>query len=477
MLLVTAVADNVITFTPPLFWDFDDAPQLTGFSGIMARFTGVEDLLIDHEGGAEGPSFLFDQCYACWARGVHSRLPLAYHAVEVNNLHCELRDSFFDDSQTYGPNNGGLVLYGTNTAWKVENNIFHKTFPGIECQNGTSGNYFGYNFGSWVEAGWEYSGVMFSDNHGPHDMMNLWEGNVGEMFQSDGYFGSASHATLFRNHFTAYNPHKLGNFKAVSLERWSYHYNIVANLLGDPDTSYAFYEADVDNYGLESATIFRLGYPNIGNNSFQSYDGKSPPGIDPMVEGTLLRQGNYDYFHDCVWDDAAGACLDAAAAEGLALPDSLHHAARPNWWPPAKPWPPFAPDRPGFDADAPVKIPAHDCFDNLDLANGGAFDPDACYPIFETTTGDTSDDTGDTDDIDDTGDTGDTGPDDPTGGPGTTGADVPTGSPDPGSESGATPSTGPDQDEQGDGCGCTTGPVTPAAWLLALVGLRRRRRR
>jgi hypothetical protein len=481
MLLVTAVAGDDVTFTPPLFWDFDDAPQLTGFSGIMARFTGIEDLLIDHEGGAEGPSILFDQCYACWARGVHSRLPLAYHTIEVNNLNCEFRDSFFDDSQTYGPNNGGMALYGTNTAWKIENNIFHRTFPGVECQNGTSGNYIGYNFGSQVEAGWEFSGVMFSDNHGPHDMMNLWEGNVGEMFQSDGYFGSASHGTLFRNHFTAQNPNKMGNFKAVSLERWSYHYNIVGNLLGGPGTAYAFYEADVDNYGFENATIFRLGYPNIGNNSFESYDGNSPPGIDAMVGGTLLRQGNYDYFHNCVWDDTAGACLEPAAAEALDLPDSLHHAARPGWWPLDKPWPAFAAERPGFDAAAPVKIPAHDCFDDLDLANGGAFDPDGCYPIVETTTSDDTGDPGETGGTGGTGETGETGPDDPTGGaasdPDTAGPDVPTAASDPGDGSGGAPSTGPDQGEDDGGCGCATGPVAPSAWLLALVGLRRRGRR
>jgi MYXO-CTERM domain-containing protein len=466
LLRVTAISGNDVTFEPPLFWDFDDAPQITGFADMMTQGVGIEDMLFDHEGQGEGPSVFFDQCYGCWVRGIHSRMTLAYHTVAANSMRCEIRDSFYADSQTYGSNNAGVALYGMNVGWKIENNIFFKTFPGIEAQNGTSANYFGYNFGEQVEAGWENSGAMFSDNHGPHDMMNLWEGNVGEMFQSDGYFGSGSHATLFRNHFTAQNAAKQGNFKAVSLERWTYHYNIVGNLLGGPDTTYAYYEAALDNYGLENATIYRLGYPNIGNNSQQSYDGMGPTGLDPMVAGTLLRVGNYDYFHGCIWDDDADACLDAAAATALALPDSLYYADEPAWWPAGKPWPPFAPERDDFDAAMPVHIPAHDCFDLLDLANGGAFDRETCYA-----------DHGGADE------TGGSGSDDGT----AEGTAESAGSNDGASGSGGTTtagSAGVDTDgstdagehEGGGGCGCTTDPPRPTA-MLVLLGLLRRRRR
>lgn len=373
----------------------------------------------------------------------------------VNNLRSEIRDSFFSDSQTYGADNAGLALYGTNTAWKIENNIFWKTFPGIECQNSTSANYFGYNFGAQVEAGWEFSGAMFSDNHGPHDMMNLWEGNAGEMFQSDGYFGSGSHGTLFRNHFTAQNPAKTGNFKAISLDRWSYYYNVVGNVLGGPGTTFAYYEADVDGYGYENATIFRLGYPNLGNNGFQS-DGASPNGIDAMVRGTLLRVGNYDYFHECVWDDATGACLDAAASAALDLPDSLYYDAEPTWWPGGKAWPPLAPERDGFDADAPTKIPAQDCFEQLDLANGGAFDADSCYAGAGSGTGG-SDEAGSDDAADTSGGNGSAGSIDD--GPGGTMA-----------SSGSGEATSGDQNGDGDGgCGCTPDSPRDRSWLLVLL--------
>lgn len=455
LLRVTAISGNDITFEPPLFWDFDDAPQLTGFAGMMTQGVGIEDMLFDHEGQGVGPSVFFDQCYGCWVRGIHSRMPLEYHTVGANSMRCEIRDSFFADSQTYGPNNAGIALYGMNVGWKIENNIFFKTFPGIEAQNGTSANYFGYNFGEQVEAGWEFSGTMFSDNHGPHDMMNLWEGNVGEMFQSDAYYGSASHGTLFRNHFTAQNPAKQGNFKAISLDRWAYYYNIVGNVLGGPGTTFAYYEADVDGYPYENATIYRLGYPNIGNNGHQAGDGLT--GLDPMVRTTLLRAGNYDYFHGCVWDDDANACLDDPAA--LALPDSLIHAARPSWWPPTKPWPPFAPERDDFDPELPIRIPANDCFVELDLANGGAFDPEQCYAEYPPG----ADDTGGSEGGESGAEGGSAGGSaDGTAGQGTGG------------------SGGAGQDDEGgggSGCGCGSGSPRAAVALLVPFAIGRRRRR
>ena len=62
-----------------------------------------------------------------------------------------------------------------------------------------------------------------SVNHGPHNMLNLSEGNVFQSFKDDGYFGSSSHNTLFRNRIDW----------QVSLKHFSNYYNIVGNVLGD----------------------------------------------------------------------------------------------------------------------------------------------------------------------------------------------------------------------------------------------------
>lgn len=347
--IVTAIKGNVVTISPPLIWDFTSKPALLYFPGKISG-SGVEDLKIDHSQGGDGESFNFDQGYGCWVKNVSSYKPGGYHSVESNSLNCEVRDSYFDDSKTYGPDNAGMALYGTNTAWKIENNVFYKTFPGIELQLSSSGNYMGYNYGYNVADGASESGVMFDDNHGAHDMMNLWEGNVGEMYQSDAYFGSASHGTLFRNYFTADNPTTKDNLKAVSLDRWCYYYNIAGNVLGNPSLpSTAVYEITQDGYSYGIPVIYQLGYPNMGNTSLTSYDGRSPPGLDAKVKSTVIRYKNYDYVHKAVW-------TDSASIPDQALPASLYYSAKPGWWPAATPWPPIGPDVTGQVNKIPAEL-------------------------------------------------------------------------------------------------------------------------
>jgi hypothetical protein len=77
----------------------------------------------------------------------------------------------------------------------------------------------------------------------------------------------------------------------------------------------------------EQPVIYRLGYPNMGNNGFSA---SNPPsnaddgGHDPKVKDTILRHGNYDYeTQSIVWDDAIA---------DHQLPASLFKSAKPAWW-------------------------------------------------------------------------------------------------------------------------------------------------
>src|SRR5262249_45876711 len=151
----------------------------------------------------------------------------------LGTLNLEVRDSFIHDAQTYGPNNAGIAVYGTtlygsNSSGKLENNIFDRFFPAIEMQNSSSGFYIGYNYayGSAADASSSIVTWTFTDNHGPHDMMNLWEGNIGEMFGSDGYFGGSSHGTIARNYFTGFNPISGAKGEPLRFNRLSYYYSL-----------------------------------------------------------------------------------------------------------------------------------------------------------------------------------------------------------------------------------------------------------
>src|SRR5262245_47417508 len=125
-------------------------------------------------------------------------------------------------------------------------------------------------------------------------MMLLFEGNVAAGFQNDGYHGSTSHITLFRNWFSGQHSEarRTGNIKTLDLTRFSYYHNVVGNVLGFPSwPSNGAYEMTGQPGYTEQPVIYRLGYPNMGNNGFSS---TNPPsnadngGLDPKVKQTIL---------------------------------------------------------------------------------------------------------------------------------------------------------------------------------------------
>jgi len=215
-----------------------------------------------------------------------------------------------------------------------------------DWKGGCSGNVVGYNYCADIDTGSEIAGGDISVNHGPHNMMNLFEGNVGVMFQSDGYFGSASHNTVFRNCFSGAHSKLTQGLRAVALNRWSYDFNVVGNVLGDPSfpaPPAGLLTTEANNYSYLTRVIYQLGYPHMGNNS---YAGVNPPdtgkeALDTRVKSTLLRHGNYDYATRRIqWD---------AGIADHALPNSLYLPGKPAWFGDLR-WPPIDPANPSTAA-------------------------------------------------------------------------------------------------------------------------------
>lgn len=165
--------------------------------------------------------------------------------LNVTIEHCDI--GLGQDGDVFVSNHAGLLSVNS-TGILVENTIFRSTFPPWEWNNAYTGcaafgNYFPSNFTS----------VGFWD-HGPHPLMNLWEQNdVEDMaIKFDGYFGSISHQTIFRNRFWFHDA-----------KRWTTHHQIVGNVIGQSfNTTYTFDD------------LFQRGLPNIGNTSFY---GDAPP--------------------------------------------------------------------------------------------------------------------------------------------------------------------------------------------------------
>lgn len=390
--VITAVNGTTISLRNPLIWDFSTGSPKVKFTFTNIRNSGVEDLKIDHSGTSGCNNFDIQYCDSCWLKGVESYMASGYHFVILGTVNNEIRDSFVHAAQTFGSNNGGLAVYGSsnygsNSSMKIENNIFDKLFPAVEIQNGSSGFFIGYNFsyGSASQATDAPVTWTFADNHGPHDMMNLWEGNVGEMFGSDGYFGGSSNGTAFRNHLTGYNRNSGNSDEPVRLNRLSYNYNIVGNVLGSSKWTAGKYVQNADNCAGGTG-IYRLGYPNIGNCGFTDVTGNSFPLTypDAKVSSSLLRWGNYDYFNKSTRWVASELPAGVPVPADQTLPASYYYTSRPAWFPAETPWPPIGPDVTGGtgfgDTSGHVSnIPAQSCWDSRNLVGGGTFSAAACY--------------------------------------------------------------------------------------------------
>jgi len=365
---LVARTKTTVTVSPPLMFDLPAslAPKLA-VAARHAEFAGIEDLTIDATHcSAPHPAVGMGQCYGCWMKNVHVLNVPNYHVGVSDSVQCEIRHCRLARRKGAGSNGAG-VLFGASTRCLVADNIITHQFPHIEVNSGSTGNVFAYNYcyDSSIQG---VIGVSICSNHGGHNSFNLYEGNVAAKFQSDGYHGSASHDTAFRNwfHGTCDKTDKFGI--CVYLNRFTRHYAIVGNVLGRKGYTYRYDNAD-NGFGYEDRYIYALGLPNIGNGGFSGYaqpskgtywkdwkkmlasaPGKGPgPGgfqeLDRDVKATTLRKGNYNYHHRAV--------PPSESLAGATLPKSLYLAKKPSWFGDL-PWPAFGPDT-DFEKN---KIPA-----------------------------------------------------------------------------------------------------------------------
>jgi len=242
-----------------------------------------------------------------------------------------------------------MLYHGTSNCLVVDN-IGSRTAHTI-MQNGACANAILYNYSQSVGRAselWIQPGLHF--NHGPHGAMTLWEGNLVPMLQNDGYHGSTSHQVLFRNQVHGTDPSgKTYNRRTIDLCRGSYYHSVIGNIIGDPAWNPNYYELTGSPDASACGCMYILGYPNMGNQSLVeavSWTGWTGSYPDAGVAATLLRHGNYDYFHKgVVWDPGI------ASHE---IPDSLFYASKPDFFG-SLAWPHVGPDVPGLVQDNPAK--------------------------------------------------------------------------------------------------------------------------
>lgn len=388
--LVTSVSGNTITIEDPLVWDYTISPQLKYTSNYGMRKSGVEDLTIRVAPAYDGNMLKYWYAYASWIKNVETiGGDTNAHINLMFDLRNEVRDSYIHDSTSYSDGYGIETLAdpanrGGTTGLLIENNIFSGLRKAVIMESET-GSVYAYNYSRNIRfMGWpNYQESDLNSNHGPHGMMTLFEGNIAETgFTSDGYHGSVSHTTIFRNWFSGVhsNPAMTGNRKMIDLLRYSYYQNVMGNVLGDPSWNILEYEFTGQKPYTTTQAIYRIGYPNIGNNAY--VPGNSPgnvdaPGLDPKVEETLVRWGNYDYFnHTTLWRDA-DIPTDVNVPLTNSLPASFYLSTRPSWFGSLQ-FPPIGPDVSGLRGDIPAKY----CYDRGDMPNclGSSLSPIVTLP-------------------------------------------------------------------------------------------------
>jgi len=337
-------------------------------AGPRAEFVGVEDLTVDGTNANSQVGLGMTQGYGCWVKNVTVLNVNNYHLSIADSVQCEVRHCHLAKRKGEGSNGAG-ILVGTCSFCLFEDNLVVEQFPHIEV-NRSSGNVFAYNFchDSSIQG---LLGCSIDGNHGPHGSFNLYEGNVSPKFQCDGYHGSASHDTAFRNWFHGTDDKTDQFWICVNLNRFTRDYSLAGNVLGRKGHAW-LYEVEDVGFGYDKHFIYSLGFPNIGNGwsngktaqpskgkywadwdrmlASERGKGPSPNGfqeLDLDVKATTLLKGNYNYKDRGV--------PESESLGGATLPKSLYLKEKPQWFGDLN-WPPFGPDTDFEKNKIPVQV-------------------------------------------------------------------------------------------------------------------------
>lgn len=350
---------NNVTISPPLLFDLPEslAPILKPVVGQIER-VGVEDMTVDGTNSKTRHALVMvNQAHGCWLKNLAVVNVPNYHIWVNDSVQCEVRRCYVNKRNVpMGPDGAG-IMSGGSSFLLVEDNLITEAFPHIEV-NSTCGSVFAYNFCDDKGIQGDLLGGSINTNHGAHNSFNLYEGNVAPKLQCDGYHGSGSHDTLFRNwiHGTSEKCNQF--WVCVNLNRFTRNYSIVGNVLGKKGHTWQYDSGDAAfNYGQH--LIFAFGFPGMGNGGFngtaqlskgkawvdwdkvvncEAGKGPGPNGfqeLDLDVKATTLLKGNFNYKDNGVPES------ESLGAEKL--PPSLYLKEKPAFFGPLA-WPAYGPD-------------------------------------------------------------------------------------------------------------------------------------
>ena len=346
--MVASKSGTSITFTRPLYHEYKSSlePKLIILSGAdpTRHSTGVEDLTID--GNAVASRCVeFSVAANCWVKTVEFKNWVSY-AVSLtwSALGIEVTNCYFHDAAYFGGSGGyGVRIVGNSTDNYIYNNIYKWVHVGVAIgSSGGTANVVAYNYvhsTNHYQSSWPIPGF---GTHGAHTLMNLFEGNIDGRIVLDGYWGTGSHATVFRNWFTGdnNNPSVTMNKIAVEVERLNQYSSLIGNVLGFNGMT-GGYEIGVDGVfdtGIGDFFIWKIGFPGASQDMSRRHQST----ID-----TLIRHGNHDYITNSTrWDPNIS---------DRSIPASYYLSSKPAWFG-SLDWPAIGPDVAGYVINTPSKL-------------------------------------------------------------------------------------------------------------------------
>jgi hypothetical protein len=260
--IITGIPNGTtIEFDPPLYEDFSGVITYAWGDSPVIKRTGFENCTYDAINSAAGSHGGLYYAYACWLKNVKVSNGRNAMMGTTHSLKCEMDGVFADRIAGGGTNKLGIAVGGT-TNFLLVNSIMYGMAPLSEV-NGATWSAFAYNAMLYSEDDNVSAPGADFNIHAAHPSYNLVEGLwINGGFILDGYHGSSSHWTLFRNHMDSSNgwPPTVGysGIKGpVIFKRFSRHCAVVGNQL---------LSSRSDQWGGPGYNV--IGEPNIGNNSW-----------------------------------------------------------------------------------------------------------------------------------------------------------------------------------------------------------------
>jgi hypothetical protein len=269
-----SINGNTVTISSPLIWDFTNQTRLTsrtltgGGGGTRPAIKmGVESLRVtgtNHGVGtttSQGYNIFVNSTADCWLSNVVSEYALNYGIGVENTLRTEIMYC----TARYALNPVGTsrsgAIFTDSSEYLMRDCIFHDWGLAWQHFGGVSGNAAVGIFAT------NLTGKGAFLNHSTHNIFNIVEASIlSGAVSYDGFFGSSSHAILYRNRITS----------TTSFKRFSSHMQVIGNVLGSTNYPYQYIAAETNDFLAATGFygIFELGFPNIGNTSFT---GTTPP--------------------------------------------------------------------------------------------------------------------------------------------------------------------------------------------------------